>query len=59
MTGLKEYLSTQAPYATDMGSAEYDDYFKPPWATSPQLEETHRQKYTQIGTSLKGIISII
>ena len=37
-----------------MGSAEYDDYYKPPWATSPHFEQRHRQLSAQIGTALKG-----
>ena len=53
-TGLAEFILSQAPYAINMGKVQYDIYYKPPWATSTQLEERHKQVYTEIGTSLKG-----
>ena len=54
ITGLGDYIRQHAPYAIAMGSAEYDDYYKAPWATSPFLEQRHRQLSAQIGTALKG-----
>ena len=58
-TGLAEFILSQAPYAINMGKVQYDIYYKPPWATSTQLEERHKQVYTEIGTSLKGRYYII
>ena len=54
MTGLGDYIQHHAPYASGMGCAEYDDYYKPPWATSPHMEQRHRQLSAQIGTAVKG-----
>jgi len=41
--------------------AKYEDYYKPPWATSPQAEERHKQISTQIGRAVKdmGMVSYI
>ena len=56
-TGLAEYIFSQAPCAVNMGKVQYDVYYKPPWATSRHFEERHKQVYTEIGNSLKGIIA--
>ena len=53
-TGLGDYILSHVPCALNMGKVQYDVYYKPPWATSTQHEERHKQVYTEIGTSLKG-----
>ena len=55
-TGLAEYILSHVPSAVNMGKVQYDIYYKPPWATSTQFEQRHKQVYTEIGTSLKGRI---
>ena len=54
VTGLGDYIRSQAPYALDMGVATYGDYFKTPWATSREFEDKHREISFETGHSLKG-----
>ena len=54
LTGLADYVRAQAPHALGMPSDDYDHYYKPPWATSRDLEQKHRDISQEIGISLKG-----
>ena len=54
LTGLGDYIRSNAPYALDMGVATYRDYFKTPWATSREFEDKHREISFETGHSLKG-----
>ena len=54
LTGLADYVRSVAPHALLMPSDQYDHYYKPPWATSPDLEQKHRDISQDIGVSLKG-----
>ena len=55
LTGLADFVRREAPQALLMPCDEYDHYYKPPWATSPDLEQKHRDVSQEIGISLKGI----
>ena len=54
ITGLGDYIRANAPFASDMGPARYDDYYKAPWATSREFEERHKRISSEVGASLKG-----
>ena len=54
LTGLADYVRSVAPHALLMPSDQYEHYYKPPWATSPDLEQKHRDISQDIGVSLKG-----
>ena len=56
ITGLGDYIRANAPYASDMGPARYDDYYKAPWATSRDFEDRHRRICAEVGASLKGFL---
>ena len=54
ITGLGDYIMANAPYASDMKPAEYEDYYKAPWATSREFEDKHKRICSEVGASLKG-----
>ena len=58
LTGLGEFIRSQAPAALGMPPAVYEDYYSSPWATNLQLEHRHREISAEIGLSLRGELSI-
>ena len=48
------HLVAEENFMDPFPQAKYEDYYKPPWATSPQAEERHKQISTQIGRAVKG-----
>ena len=54
LTGLCDFIRANAPYALSMPPAIYEDYYISPWATTTQLEDSHKSISKDIGNSLKG-----
>ena len=54
ITGLGDFIKANAPYAIDLKSAQYEDYYRAPWAKTPEFEERHHNLMKEIGTSLRG-----
>ena len=56
VSGIGDYIRTNAPEAFNMPPAAYDDYFCTPWATDREDEAKHRELTKSIGESLRGKI---
>lgn len=54
ITGLGDFIRANAPYALDLPNARYEDFYRAPWAKTPEFEERHHFLLKEIGTSLRG-----
>ena len=54
LTGLWDFIYSQAPYVLSMPPARYEEYYVSPWATNSHFEVCHRNISEDIGSSLRG-----
>merc|ERR1719418_189667 len=55
MTGLVDFIVKDAPFARSLPDTKYDEYFRPPWASSRELEQKHRFILKETGNSLQDV----